>query len=318
MFIRRRGTRVPLSHTRRILLLVLGICLGAGLALLLLVLQYPGVEAQYDDVAHMDESEMNAEQAASLRQRGLDDMFALFPSKQPHVSWQPAEGIEECWIETADKLKLHAWYVRHDQPKAYVLYAHGNAGNLTHRVDRAEQMRDRYLVSVFLFDYRGYGQSEGRATLNGLRHDTFRARDYLCNKEGLETGEVVLLGESIGGAFCVELAAADGARGLILENAFSSLRDVAARHYPRFLVNRLVRDRLNSESLIGKYQGPLLQCHGDRDSIIPFALGKKLFDAANEPKRLVIMPGHDHNDPLPEVYLTALGHFFDEIGNQAP
>ncbi len=122
-----------------------------------------------------------------------------------------------------------------------------------------------------------------------------------------------MMGESLGGGVAVDLAAADGARGLILENTFSSLPDVAARHFPWLPVHLLMRTRLNSAEKIPNYHGPLLQVHGDRDQIIPFAIGKKLFDAANEPKQFVVVPGGDHNDPSTPAYLKALDEFIGKL-----
>ena len=111
----------------------------------------------------------------------------------------------------------------------------------------------------------------------------------------------------------VDLAAKDGARGLVLMSTFSSLPDVAASHF-RFLPARLLMaTRLDSRSKIRDYRGPLLQAHGDADRVVPYALGRKLFEAANEPKRLVVVPGGDHNDPPSREFLDALDRFLDDL-----
>jgi fermentation-respiration switch protein FrsA (DUF1100 family) len=121
------------------------------------------------------------------------------------------------------------------------------------------------------------------------------------------------MGESIGGAVMVDLAAQDGARGLILENTFTSLPDVAAYHFPWLPVRALLRTRLDSISKIGRYLGPLLQCHGTADTIVPLSLGRRLFDAAHEPKRLVVIEGGDHNDARRGQWLAALDEFFHQL-----
>ena len=111
----------------------------------------------------------------------------------------------------------------------------------------------------------------------------------------------------------VDLAAEDGARGLILENTFSSLPEVAAFHYRWVPVKLLMRTQLNSAAKITRYHGPLLQFHGDADSVIPFEIGERLFKAANEPKRLVVIRGGDHNDPQTPQYFAAIDEFLDRL-----
>ena len=123
---------------------------------------------------------------------------------------------------------------------------------------------------------------------------------------------MVLLGESLGGAVAVDLAGEDGARGLILESTFSSLRDVAASHYAKVLTDALVGDKLDSVAKIKKYHGPLLQSHGDQDGTVPFELGHKLFQAANQRTQFVRIPGRGHNDARPEEYYRTVGDFLSE------
>lgn len=258
--------------------------------------------------------ELLREQTLKNTRRSPDEFLALFPAKYPQGNYDRADTrFEDCWFVSSDGLRLHGWYLRHPKPRAAVLHIHGNAGNLSHRASVAELLHDRFGVSVLLFDYRGYGRSEGVPTILGLLRDARAARAQLAILEGINTTDVVLLGESIGGAVAVDLAAEDGARGLILENTFSSLRDVAGVHYPKFLVSLMVADKLNSAANIARYHGPLLQVHGDADQIVPLASARKLFDVATEPKRFVELPGHDHNDPLPVPYYQALDKFFHDL-----
>jgi uncharacterized protein len=166
---------------------------------------------------------------------------------------------------------------------------------------------------VLIFDYRGYGRSEGVPTEQGILADGRAARKWLATRVGVGESQIVMMGESLGGGVAVDLAAADGARGLILENTFSSLPDVAAAHYPWLPVHFLMRAQLNSAAKIPNYHGPLLQVHGDHDQVIPFALGKKLFDAANEPKQFIVIPNGDHNDPRTPAFLKAMDAFIDKL-----
>jgi hypothetical protein len=124
--------------------------------------------------------------------------------------------------------------------------------------------------------------------------------------------DVVLWGESLGGGVSVDLAQ-DGARALILENTFTSIPDVAAHHYPWLPARLLMRNRYDSLKKIARYHGPLLQFHGDVDTIVPFEMGRKLFAAANQPKRFVTIAGADHNDPRSEVVLKELDLFLDQL-----
>jgi uncharacterized protein len=242
--------------------------------------------------------------------RSLDELFALFPAKYPQGDWQPAENdFEDCWFWSVDGLRLHGWYYHHNHPRAVLLFVHGNAGNLSYRAPVVKLLHDRFAMSVLIFDYRGYGRSEGIPTMEGILCDARAARHHLAERERIADKDIVLLGESLGGAVAVDLAAEDGARAIILESTFSSLRDVAATHYPEALANVVSADKLDSTSKIKKYKGPLLQCHGNADRTIPYDLGRKLFDAANEPKTFITLPGKDHNDAKPDDYYRAIEAF---------
>jgi uncharacterized protein len=308
MIARRRKLR------RRYLLFLAGCVLGGPVCLWLM--SSPAADPDPPGIIYAfqaDTTHLSSEETTRLGKRRLTDFLALFPSKHPDGDWRNNGEFEDCWMKTADGVRLHGWYAKHAAPRAIVLFAHGNAGNITHRAARALRMRNRCQVSILLFDYRGYGRSGGVATLEGLPHDTAVARDFLAAREGLTARQLVLMGESLGGAMVVDVASRDGARAVILESTFSSLQDVAATHYPRFLVRRLVPDRLDSAVSIARYGGPLLQMHGDRDGIVPLALGQKLFAAANEPKQFVLLEGHDHNDMLPERGEQALLDFLSDL-----
>ena len=121
------------------------------------------------------------------------------------------------------------------------------------------------------------------------------------------------MGESLGGAVMVDLAAQEGARGLILENTFTSMPDVAAYHYPWLPVKWIIRTQLNSVAKIDRFRGPLLQFHGDDDTVIPFDIGKRLFAAANEPKEFVVISGGNHNDPRTPQAFAAMDQFLSVL-----
>jgi fermentation-respiration switch protein FrsA (DUF1100 family) len=247
----------------------------------------------------------------------MENSLIFFPSRYPDGFWQlPASDVEDVFFETPDGVKLHGWFAAADPPRGVLLFLHGNAGNVTHRDDRLLNLR-RLGFSVLVFDYRGYGKSEGSPNEKGVLIDGRAARAWLAQRTSVAEQEIVLWGESLGGGVAVDLAAKDGARGLILESTFTSLPDVAAHHYRWLPVRLAMRSRLDSLSLIGQYHGPLLWSHGTADEIIPYAIGKRLYDAANEPKEGVSFQGGHHNGPPhPEErkeFQAALERFMDRL-----
>jgi len=235
-------------------------------------------------------------------------------ARYPDGNWSPAGSeFEDAWFTADDGTRLNGWYFPHEKPAAVVLFAHGNAGNVTQYAEWLRVLHDRHRVSVMIFDYRGYGKSDGEPDEAGIIEDACAARQWLAQREKIAESDIVLMGQSLGGGVMVDLAASDGARGLVLLNTFTSLPDVAAHHYPLLPTRMLMHNRLDSASKIGRYHGPLLQVHGDKDSVVPFAQGKKLFAAANEPKRFVVNPGGGHNDRLPDQYRQAFDEFLASL-----
>ena len=244
----------------------------------------------------------------------LEESLIYFPAPASEGDWHPAGLVfEDVWLQAADSTRIHAWYVPHPSPRAAVLFCHGNAGNISHRADILRVLHHRVGVSVLIFDYRGYGHSEGKPNEAGILADARAARAWLAQREKIAEADVVLMGESLGGAVAVDLAAANGARALVLESTFTSIPDVAAYYYPWLPVRLLMRTRLDSLGKIAAYHGPLLQSHGDPDTIIGIDFGQRLFAAANEPKQFLTLPRVDHNDPRPLSYYDALAAFLERL-----
>ncbi len=242
----------------------------------------------------------------------LERSLIFFPTRYPDGDWSPTDfPFEDAWFAAADQTQLHGWYVPHERPRAVVLFSHGNGGNLTHRAGLLWALHERVGVSVLIYDYRGYGRSEGSPDEPGILADARAARAFLARRAGVAESDIVQMGESLGGAVAVDLAARDGARALIVEGTFTSLPDVATVHYPWLPAGRLMRTRLDSLSKIGQYHGPLLMIHADADTIIPYALGRRLFEAANEPKQFITLVGRDHNDPWPLECFDSIREFLD-------
>ena len=249
----------------------------------------------------------------------FEKSLVFVPTRYPGGDWQPQGlAIEDAWFDSADGLRLHGWYVPHQDPRAVVLFCHGNAGNVTNRIGTLHALHRRAGASVLVFDYRGYGRSEGSPDEEGILADARAARTWLAHREGIAETDIVLLGRSLGGAVAVDLAAADGARALVLESTFSSAPDMAAHHYWWLPVRPLMRTRLDSAAKIADYHGPLLQSHGDADTIVPIRLGRRLFEAANEPKEFFPIPGGDHDDHQPWEYYEKLTEFLDSLKGSGP
>lgn len=232
---------------------------------------------------------------------------------QPAADAHRAADANEVYFTSDDGKRLHGRFFDHPQRRAVVLYCHGNAGSVESWSLAALELNQRHQCAVFVFDYRGYGKSEGTPSEEGLLLDAKAARRWLAQKAGVKEKDIILLGRSLGGGVAVDLAAKDCARGLILESTFSSLPDVAEHHVPWLLPHLNMTQRFNSVDKIKHYHGPLLQCHGESDRLIPITLGRKLHDAAPGRKQFITIPGGDHNDPPNEEFHQALIRFIDEL-----
>lgn len=247
--------------------------------------------------------------------RSLDELLLFFPSKYPEDNWEP-KGLdfEDAWIETDDGNRIHGWYCPSENPRAVILLAHGNAGHIASRASWLTYLQRDLRVTTFAFDYRGYGRSDGVPTVEGILHDARAARTYLAKRAGVDESEIYLMGESLGGAIAVQLAAETPPRALILQSTFASLRDVARVHYPA-LAWVVPKTRLNSAAAIEKYEGPLLQSHGDADSTIPLSSGQSLYKSAKGSKHFLTIKGADHNDWLTAEYVRYLDAFIKKVEN---
>ena len=233
------------------------------------------------------------------------------------IDQTPAEwglAYEDVFLETKDGVRLHGWYIPHHGSQQTLLFFHGNAGNISHRGASVEIFH-RLGLNLFIFDYRGYGKSQGKPDEEGLYKDARAAWRYLTDQRGFEQEDIILFGRSLGGAVAAELAAEVQPGGLILESTFSSAKDVANALLP--VLSRLIilRYDFNTAAHVRRVASPLLVLHSPDDEIIPFHLGEKVFQAANEPKSFVRMRG-DHNSGFlmsqPD-YERALGAFISSL-----
>ena len=228
--------------------------------------------------------------------RRLLNALLYFPSRR--IATTPAAAglaFDDLALHTDDGERLHAWWVPARPPAVgHVLFCHGNGGNVGDRVGELALLAASGF-DVLAFDYRGYGRSSGRPSEFGTYRDARAARAELLRRPGVDASGVFYLGESLGAAVALELALHAPPAGLVLQSAFTSIRDMARRQYPA-IPPPLVPDAYPSLRLIAGLRVPLLVLHGDRDEIVPSLHGEALFDAAPGPKRLEIFPGVGHND----------------------
>jgi len=218
----------------------------------------------------------------------LLDGFIFFP--EPGTPPPPA-GVADVFFTAADGIRLHAWWAEAPDAKATLVWSRG--------------------VSVLAYDYRGYGKSEGSPTEEGVHADALAAYDYVRGR-GAPASRIVAFGESLGGAVSVHLASKRECAGLVLVSPFTRLRDVARVHYGP--LSMLAGDGFDAIGLIPKIKRPILIAHGDEDEIVPFELGVKLFEAANEPKKFLRVEGAHHNDVFASTDLMdAIARFANEV-----
>lgn len=223
----------------------------------------------------------------------LINQFLYYP--EPHWLVTPASlGLEAEVVRIASGpgVQLHAWFFPRPRPLASMLFCHGNAGNVSHRLENAAHLL-RAGFQVLLFDYRGYGHSTGQPSEKGLYEDAAAAWSALVERADAGRPRIIF-GRSLGGAVAVDLASRVDADGLIIESTFTSIRSLARLFLPLPLPDLPVK--YDSLSKIGEISTPLLVVHGDRDELVPFADGQALYEAAREPKSWFPIPGAGHND----------------------
>ena len=237
---------------------------------------------------------------------GLGVLFLVQRSLMYHptqnLSSPALSGIPEAssvLLSSEDGITLQSWYSVPKKEARILVYFHGNAGNISDRAFKVRPYIDAGL-GIMLVGYRGYGDNPGYPTEIGLFYDGSAALAYL-EKLGFPPKTWLLYGESLGSAVAVEMAqryatAATPVGALILEAPFTSMSDVAAKHYPYVPARALVKDRYDSQAKITTVNTRLLIFHGDRDRVVPISLGKQLFDKASEPKRFYQVKGAGHND----------------------
>lgn len=223
---------------------------------------------------------------------------------------------EDIFLQTTDNQRLHAWYVAAEDAKGVVLFLHGNAGNVSHRL-ASLQIFNRLDMSTLIIDYRGYGDSEGTPSEQGTYKDAETAWNYLTLERGIDAGRIIIFGRSLGGAVAAWLGARVEPAGIIMESAFVSLASLAKQYYPYMPVDLLLHSRYPTRDYMAAINAPTLLIHSREDELIPFQHAQQLQQAGNDHVELQAIQG-GHNDGFVltgDQYIEIVRQFKEKVIN---
>lgn len=242
--------------------------------------------------------------------------LVFYPQTDRTVAVTPAQSglsFEEVRLKTADGVELHGWHVPAAKPRGTVLLMHGNAGNISHRLDYVA-MFHRLGYSTFLFDYRGYGNSGGQPSEPGTYLDAEAAWAFITQQKHEAACRIVVFGESLGGAVAARLSSRHPPAALVIVSSFTSVPDLGQQLYPFLPVRLLSRIHYDTKALLPHIAAPVFIAHSPQDDIIPFAHGRALFEAARPPRQFLELAG-GHNDGfifMRDDWVKAIGAFMDK------
>lgn len=249
------------------------------------------------------------------------EKYVIYAPERALESTPQNEGLayEDAWFPASDGVRLHGWLVPARGAHLTLLWFHGNAGNISHRVNNIKYLHRLLRVNVFIFDYRGYGKSAGRLSdlsEEATYHDAEGALAYVRGRQDLAPTRLVYFGRSLGAAIAVEAARRQPPAGLILETPFTRIQDMARIVAPYVLFPSLLRTKYDSLRKMSEIRVPLFILHGDRDELVPLEQARRLFEAANQPKTFYTIPGAHHNDTYivgGDAYFEAWGRFLRSL-----
>jgi len=265
---------------------------------------------------------------------GYGAIVALAFAFQDQLLFQPSSRLlatpddagmsyETVRLDTEDGETIHGWWIpasdvsretRSGASAAHtLLFFHGNAGNISGRLESVQQFH-RLGLNVLIVDYRGYGQSTGSPSEEGIYRDAEACWDYLTETQGFASQEIVVFGRSMGGGPATWLAAREQPGAVLLESVFTNVPDVGAHHYSFLPVRALATNQFDNESRVGQIDAPKLFIHSRGDRVVPFELGRQVYEAAAEPKQFLEIEG-GHNDGFlvsAEEYLRTIDDFLSE------
>lgn len=252
----------------------------------------------------------------------LEERFIFYPVST--IERTPRDiglAYEDLYFSTRDGLRLNGWFVPYPEASVTLLWFHGNAGNISHRLENIRLLHTRLKIHIFIFDYRGYGRSEGQVSEEGSYLDAEAALQYLRSRKDVDPQKIVFFGRSLGAAVAAELAGREPCLALILETPFASIREMARVAFPLIPIGPLLRTRYDTVEKVRGVKAPVLVLHGERDEIVPLAQGRKVFEAAPEPKEFYPIRGAHHNDTYSaggEAYFAKLKEFIEKASAGLP
>ncbi len=227
----------------------------------------------------------------------LDNLFVFQPSSWTEQDWTRSSGLplQDVWLSVDSDIRVFGWYVDAGPNQPVLLWCHGNAGNISHRLPNLSELYKRG-ISVMIFDYRGYGKSSGAPSEEGLYKDALAAYEFVITQKTVDPKRLVLFGRSLGTSVAGEIARQRSAAGLILEGAFPSIQSMANHHYLGLPASWFVDSTFNLEEKLSHISLPLLVIHGENDTIVPLKYGKQVFERARQPKSWYSVPRAGHNN----------------------
>lgn len=225
----------------------------------------------------------------------MQPTFLYSPVREvPYTPDELGLDFEHVLFKTADDLQLAGWYIPTENSELTVLFCHGNGGNMMHRLDSINFLYNLGL-NCFIFDYRGYGSSEGKPSEEGTYLDARAAYKWLTEEKKTSPDNIIVFGRSLGGSIAAQLTSKTQAKALIIESAFTSYVDIGRKFYPYMPVRWFASFGYRTTDYVKEVKSPVMIIHSRNDEVVPFEFGLELYEAANEPKEFVEMFG-SHND----------------------
>ncbi len=256
----------------------------------------------------------------------IENRFVFHPDKNVYSTPDDRElEYDDVTFCTEDGLKLNGWFIpgKTKSPTGgnlfTLLWFHGNAGNISHRLESIKMLHDRVPINIFIFDYRQYGRSEGKISEQGTYIDAKAAFEYLHSRKDINHKKIIFFGCSLGSAVAVDLSLKERCCGLILETPFTSIKELAKFLYPFLPLGYIIQTKYDSIAKMKDVEVPLLIIHGDKDELVPIEQGRKLYESANEPKEFYTIQGATHNNTYivgGEEYFNTIRRFVDKLESE--
>jgi len=243
----------------------------------------------------------------------IENFFIFHPVSSFNLTPEELNlNYKDVYFTTKDRKRLHGWFFPLKGELPVIMFCHGNAGNISHRLDNIRLLLKKKLP-VFIFDYRGYGKSAGSPSEKGIYLDGLAAYDYLVQKERILPHRIILFGRSLGASVAIDVSLKREVRSIMIESAFTSTKDMAKTVFLFNLLSPFLPSHYNNLEKIAQVNVPKLIIHGQDDEIVPFSMGKKLFAASKPPKYFLRLKGARHND----TYVVGGEKYFEAIATFA-